>query len=138
MPRLIEDAFLYQEHVRLCMLTGARYAVPVSVAANGCATYWIMQNVTQKPANNKYMERCSGCAADQWHDHVGVLLYGSYVRAPGPSHNRTGKPLALADDFQFVAGPSAVEKIRVDTFFKYDFENIYQVTQVREGYQLSM
>ena len=137
----VENALIFQEHVKANLKPGHHYAVPTRVSPCGSTTYCIFQVVDPKPAGKKYMQRTVGWSQDIWHDHVGVLLLGTHEVPQGSGLidlDLEEEPAPLCDDFCFIASASDVDAFPLCAFFKYNFDNIYELTNVVHTCEVSM
>ena len=138
----IENALVFQDHLKKSLSPGSHYAVPISVSPEGDTTYCIIQIVDPRPAGKRYMQRTVGWSDDIWHDHVGVLLMGTHVVCTDTGvvnlDCEPDSPLPLQTDFQFVASVGDVEAFPLCAFFKYNFDNIFEMTKVEHTCDLSM
>ena len=138
----IANALLYQEHLKLCLMPGGYYALPTSVTQSA-TTYCICRVIDPRPSGKKYMERAVQWSDDLWNDHVGILLLGTHVVTQdtvdleADAGSQTA-PLPLPPSFSHDALLGSVERLSIDIFFKYDFDNIYSLEHVTYTTRLSM
>ena len=139
----IENALLYQEHVKMCLRPGAHYAFPTSVSLHE-TTYCICRVIDPRPSGKKYMERAVQWSDDLWNDHLGVLMMCTYVVTHDTVDIEAGDstqnlvPLPLPPSFSHDASVCSVDRLPLEALFKYNFDNVYTLAGVQYKSQLSM
>ena len=135
-PPRMENALIYQDHLKLTLNVGEYYAVPIS-SDHDSTSYVLVQLVDTRPAGKRYIQRTLGWSTDAWHDHVAVLMTGTYVA------HKADQSMALAPlpkDFQhdFRDVDCAMTAFPLLNFFHFDFEHLYRLGTVSHECNLSM
>ena len=140
----IDHALTYQEHLKMAIVPGGHYALPVTVDFDGSTTYCLCRVIDIKPAAKKYMERAVQWSHDTWNDHLGVLMMGTHVvqkeeqDVPVMDLEADLTPAPLAANFSFEVKACTMERMPLEAFFKFDFENVYRLEDIKYTCELSM
>ena len=132
----------YQNHLAAALTEGSYYAVPVSVSTSGETSFHLVQLVTLRPANKKYMERVVSWSTDQWYEQVGVCSFGvtriSQTIIDVDADCSPSQVCLLPSDFCGTFASSSIEAFPVDAFFAFGFENVQKFSKVEFGCEFSM
>ena len=114
-------------HLKSVLEEGTFYALPVDIGPIGETTYLVIQLITFNPSTKKYMQKVLKWGPDPWHEKVGVVILCKRVVAPLIwDCDDPQSPCPLPSDFSVQATSYCPSELPIETFFKFEFDHIYQ------------